>query len=105
MNHFTNKKRWNAIRAASPWLFKARKQRGGRPKGAYFTTLDVKHPNFFKIARVPVHKQHYVFQFLDMGDLTPRRGPLGKYVFYSPKDYRVVKSRQQYEGKVVTNDS
>jgi hypothetical protein len=98
MNHFTNKKGWNAIRASSPWVFKAHKQRGGRPTGAYFTTLDTSHPNFFKIARVPKKKQQYQFEFTDAGDLTPRKGPLGKYVFYSPTDYKVARSRQIYEG-------
>ena len=105
MNHFTNKKGWKAIRAVSPWCFQARKQRGGRPTGAYFTTLDAKHPNFFRITRVPKKKQVFVFQFVDIGDLTPRRGRLGKFVFYSPTDYFVAefhqgKKRQLYEGPV-----
>jgi hypothetical protein len=98
VNHFTNKKGWNAIRAASPWRFRARKQRGGRPTGAYFTTLHVNAPNFSSVTRVPIAKQRYRFTFLDIGDLTPRRGPLGRYVFYSRTDYLVDRRRQQYEG-------
>jgi hypothetical protein len=100
VNHFRNRKGWNAILASSPWQFRARKQRGGRPAGAYFTTLHPSHTNFYKITRVPVDKQRFLFRFLDIGDLTPRRGPLGRYVFFSPTDYLVVKARQQYEGPV-----
>jgi hypothetical protein len=98
MNHFTDRNGWNAIRASSPWCFRARKPRGGRPVGAYFTTIHPTAVNFFKITRVPVHKQRYMFSFVDVGDLTPRRGPLGRYVFFSPRDYLVAGYRQLYEG-------
>jgi hypothetical protein len=98
MNHFTDRKGWNGIRAASPWRFRAHRQRGGRPTGAYFTTLLPTAPNFFAVTRVPAAKQKYRFSFIDVGDLRMRRGPLGRYVFYSRTDYSVEKSRQQYEG-------
>lgn len=98
MNHFTNQKGWNAIRATTIWVFKAKKQRGGRPRVAYFTTLDLGDPRFFRITRLPVAKRTFVFRFIDADDLIPRAGPLGQFVFYSPKDYPVTTDRQRFEG-------
>jgi hypothetical protein len=98
MNHFTDRKGWNGIRATLAWRFRARKQQGGRPTGAYFTTLFPTDPNFYSVTRVPVAKRKYRFTFVDVGDLQRRRGPLGRYVLYSPTDYVVEKPRQQYEG-------
>lgn len=98
MNHFTDRKGWNGIRAASPWCFRAHRQRGGRPTGAYFTTLFPTDANFYSVTRVPVAKRNYRLTFVDVGDLRKRRGPLGRYVFYSRTDYFVEKPRQQYEG-------
>jgi hypothetical protein len=49
---------------------------------------------------VPVYKRTHMFRFVDIGDLTPKRGPLGRYVFYSPTDYYVAQNRQIYEGIV-----
>jgi hypothetical protein len=100
MNHFTDRKGWNGIRATSPWCFRARRQRGNNPTGAYFTTLHPSSPKFFKRMRVPRHKRTHMFRFVDVGDLTPKRGPFGKWVFYSPSDYLVEKHRQLYEGVV-----
>lgn len=79
-------------------VFSSKRQRGGRPAGAYFATLHPTTPNFFAITRVPVAKRQYRFTFVDLGDLAPRRGPLGRYVFYSPTNYFVAVPRQQYEG-------
>jgi|SRR5215469_10379396 len=98
MNHFTDGQGYNAIRAASPWRFRARRQRGGQPFGAYFTTLELDAPNFFQKVRVPVKKRRFVFRFVDVGDLLPYPGPRGRYVSYSPQDYLVEKPRQQYDG-------
>lgn len=98
MNHFTDQKGHNAIRAVSPWGFRAHGQRGGQPFGAYFTTLGLGTPNFFRKVRIPLKKQRFVFRFVDVGDLLPFPGPRGQYVFFSPTDYFVAKSRQQYAG-------
>jgi hypothetical protein len=98
MNHFTDRKGHEAIRAVSPWRFRARRQRGGQPFGAYFTTLELSAPNFFQKVRVPVKKRRFVFRFEDAGDLLRYPGPRGRYVLYSPTDYLVKKPRQQYDG-------
>src|SRR5438094_4266994 len=105
MNHCTDRKGWNAIRAISPWRFLARRQRGNNPTGAYFTTLHPSTPKFFKRTRVPVHKRTHMFCFVDIGDLTPKQGPLGQWIFYSPVDYLVPRHRQVYEGVVKANDA
>jgi hypothetical protein len=57
-------------------------------------------PKFYKRTRVPVHKRTHVFSFADIGDLIPKRGPFGQWVFYSPTDYYVARNRQVYEGVV-----
>ena len=107
MNHFTDRKGHDAIRAVSPWRFRARRQRGRQPFGAYFTTLELSAPNFFQKVRIPVRKRRFMFRFVDVGDLLPFPGPRdllpfpgprGLYVLYSPTDYFVAKPRQQYEG-------
>jgi hypothetical protein len=100
MNHFTDRKGWNGIRATSPWCFRARKQRANNPTGAYFTTLHPSAPKFYKRTMVPVHKRTHMFRFVDVGDLIRKRGPLGQWVFYSPTDYYVTQNRQIYEGVV-----
>jgi hypothetical protein len=97
MNHFTDRKGYNAIRAVSPWRFRARRQRGGQPFGAYFTTLELSDPNFFLRVRIPVKKRKFVFRFADVGDLARLPGPRGWFVFFSPTDYFVAKPRQQYQ--------
>jgi hypothetical protein len=98
MNHFTDLKGFNAIRAVSPWRFRAHRQRNKQPFGAYFTTLGLSAPNFFRKVRIPVKKQRFVFRFVDVGDLLSFPGVRGRYVFYAPTDYFVAKPRQQYEG-------
>jgi hypothetical protein len=57
VNHFTDRKGWNGIRATPTWRFRAKLQRGGRTKGAYFTNLHPSAPNFFAVTRVPVTKR------------------------------------------------
>jgi hypothetical protein len=39
-----------------------------------------------------------LFRFMDLGDLKPFPGPRGRFVFFSPTDYLVAMSRQQYAG-------
>jgi hypothetical protein len=99
MHHYTNKKGYNGIRAVPTWCFKAaRQRRADKPFGAYFTTLLPSAPNFVRRVRLPRAKREYRFSFVDVGDLTPLPGPGGRYVFYSPADYRVGPPRQQYSG-------
>jgi hypothetical protein len=99
MNHYTNRRGYNGIRATSPWCFKARRQRTrSKPFGAYFTTLVPTDPNFVRRVRLPKVKREYRFSFTDIGDLLPIPGPGGKEVFYSPQDYSVDEPRQLYCG-------
>lgn len=98
MNHFTDRKGYDAIRAVSPWRFRARRQRSGQPFGAYFTTLELNAPNFFRKVRLPVKKRRFVFRFVDVRDLLRFPGLRGRYIFYSRTDYFVAKERQQYGG-------
>ena len=94
MNHFTNKKGWNAIRARSPWRFLAKKPPSNHLRGAYFTTLEPGVPNLARKLFIPKTKTEYVFPFSDIGDLIPLNGGRGSFIFYSPKDYDVESSRQ-----------
>jgi hypothetical protein len=98
MNHFTDRKGYNAIKARSPWLFLARKPPGDRPVGAYFTTLDPGTRNLAQRLRIPECKTEYLFSFVDRGDLLPLRGGRGEFVFYSPRDYEVEEARQRFAG-------
>jgi hypothetical protein len=98
MNHFTDRRGYNAIRAASRWRFRAHRQRGGQPFGGYFTTLEPSAPNFFRKVRLPVKKQRFVFRFVNVGDLLPFPGQRGRYIFYPPTDYFVPPPRQLYAG-------
>jgi hypothetical protein len=101
MNHFTDKKGYNAIRATVAWCFKAQRQRSKtKPFGAYFTTLMPTVPNLAKRLRLRRRKCEFVFMFVDAEDLTPLPGPRGKGVFYSPTDYFVAPERQPHAGKV-----
>src|SRR2546423_10995701 len=99
MNHYTNLKGFNGIRAVSPWCFKATRQRlRTKRRAAYFTTLLPSDPNFVRRVRLPKKKREYRFCFTDIGDLSPIPGPGGKYVFFSPGDYYVDTPRQLYSG-------
>ena len=98
-NHYTDAKGYNAIKAVSPWHFRAGKPRSpSKPFGAYFTTLVPSDPNFVKRVRLPKSKRKYRFSFEDGGDLLPLPGPGGKWVFYSPTDYFVDDDRHLYSG-------
>jgi hypothetical protein len=101
MNHFTDLKGFNAIRATPIWRFRAKQPRGRRPFGAYFTPLSGRTPDLARHLRLPKDKLEYVFSFTDRGDLIPLRGGRGIYVFYCPTDYEVEPDRQTYQGKRV----
>jgi hypothetical protein len=98
MHHYTNRKGHNAIRARQPWRFLARKPRGSRPVGAYFTGLRPETPKLAKRLRVPRSKVKFVFVFTDRGDLQSFPGGRGDYIFFSPRHYDVERARQRYEG-------
>jgi hypothetical protein len=98
MNHFTDKAGYDGIRAQVVWRFLAHQPPGIHPFGAYFTSLSRGTANLAKRLRIPKEKVEYVFEFMDGGDLLHLPGGRGKYVFYSPTDYDVDGSRQQYHG-------
>jgi HYD1 signature containing ADP-ribosyltransferase len=100
MYHYTNKTGFNGIGSQVVWTFKAHRQRGKHPHGAYFTTLTRTTANLALKLRVPTSKVQYVFEFTDAGDLSPLPGGRGAHVFYSANDYDVDKPRQQYKGVV-----
>lgn len=97
-HHYTDKDGYNAIRAATVWHFQAHKPPGNHPFGAYFTTLGRGTRNLSQRLRIPRSKSEYVFEFTDVGDLTPLTGGRGRYIFYSPHDYGVDVPRQIYSG-------
>jgi len=101
MNHFTDTRGYNGIRASPVWRFRAAQPPGEHPYGAYFTTLSAKTPNLAKRLGIPKSKLEYLFAFTDDGDLTPLPGARGKVVFYSATDYEVVPEQQTYCGKAV----
>ena len=99
MYHYTDRAGYNGIRATEDWYFKAAQPPArGHPFGAYFTTLPRETPNLAQRLRIPLIKTGFFFAFSDADDLAPLRGGRGKYVFYSPDDYRVVANRQQASG-------
>jgi len=99
MNHFTDTKGYNGIRAFSIWRFRAAKPPGLRPFGAYFTTLSAQTRKLAKRLGIPKSKVEYVFSFIDRGDLKPLPGGRGAYISYSPTDYDVEPDRQLVHGK------
>src|SRR5262245_64916979 len=98
MNHYTDQAGYNAIRSQVVWLFRASQPPGNHPSGAYITTLVRGTPNLAQRLRIPRSKVQFVFEFTDVGDLTPLPGGRGQYVFYSPADYEVDPPRQLYAG-------
>lgn len=102
MHHYTDKDGYNAIRATSPWHFRASPPPGDHPVGAYFTTLPPGTPKLANRLRIPKSKLEYMFTFTDVGDLTALRGDRGEWIFYSPTDYFVDERRQRRDqtGKV-----
>jgi hypothetical protein len=102
--HYTDKDGYNAIRASSPWHFRAERPPGDHPLGAYFTCQQPSTPKLAKRLQIPVRKLEYVFAFEDKGDLKQLRGDRGKQILYSPEDYYVESERQLYCGKVDDHD-
>lgn len=101
MNHFTDRKGYNAIVAAPTWRFRASTPPAGHPFGAYFTKLAPNTIHLAKKLRIPKDKLECMFSFVDLGDLLPIEGGRGKFIFYSPSDYSVTKDRQIYHGDSV----
>ncbi|MBI3463564.1 MAG: hypothetical protein HY000_10975 [Planctomycetes bacterium] len=99
MNHFTDRKGYNAIAASPTWRFRASTPPGGHPFGAYFTNLAPDTVNLALKLRIPKDKLGYVFVFVDLGDLLPIAGGRGKFIFYLADDYLVIKERQIYHGE------
>jgi hypothetical protein len=95
MHHYTDRDGYNAIRATSPWHFRASQPPGDHPFGAYFTTLPPGTPKLANRLRIPKSKLEYVFTFTDVGDPTPLRGDRGEWIFYSTADYFVDEQRQR----------
>lgn len=99
MLHFTDLDGWNAIRSQIDWLFQAKQPPGEHPFGAYFTTLPPNTVNLAKKLRIPRRKIEYVFCFSRIDGLLPLPGGRGDFVWYSPVDYRVVRTQQTDNGK------
>ncbi len=100
--HYTDRQGWDAIRSQIEWTFKAGQPNDrARPVGAYFTDIEPTEENLrtlHKRLRVPKLKQEYVFSFDGRENLTQlfRGRGRDKRIFFSPVDYRVTESRQQY---------
>ena len=103
--HYTDRVHFNAIRANSPWVFKARHQyRSGNPRGAYFTNLPPSAKNLGRKLRVGPDKREFYFSFAEEGDLrvlSNDRGKDAQNIFYSPQDYYVEDDRQRHHGETV----
>lgn len=98
MFHYTDDDGFKAIRAHPLWVFRATQPPGDHPRGAYFTTLRPDAANLSKRLRIPKAKITFVFYFSDGSDLKPLQGGRGAFIFYSPDDYSVEKSRQLDHG-------
>jgi hypothetical protein len=99
MNHYTDRAGFNGIRASSPWRFRAHQPPDPRnhPFGAYFTTLPPDTPNLALRLRIP--KLEFLFSFLDRTNLIALDNDRGEWIFYSKKDYYVVRERRIYHGR------
>jgi len=72
MFHYTDSDGHKAIRSSPEWLFRAAQPPGdpkAHPFGAYFTDLPEDEPMLARKLRIPREKLHYVFAFIDEGDL------------------------------------
>ena len=98
MLHYTDDVGQKAIASQVDWTFKAAQPPGGRPFGAYFTTLLPDAHRFSARTRIPKAKQAFVFGFDGDDGLEPVDGGKGAYIFRSPIDYVVAKARQKYQG-------
>jgi hypothetical protein len=101
MLHYTNSDGYKAIGSSPDWLFRAAQPPGdpkAHPVGAYFTDLPENDPMLARKLRIPRAKIHYVFEFVDQGDLRPLPGGRGRNVFYSRVDYEVRREWQLRSG-------
>jgi hypothetical protein len=101
MFHYTDSDGHKALHSSPEWLFRAAQPPGdpkAHPFGAYFTDLSDDEPLLANKLRIPRRKLHYVFEFVDRGDLRPLPGGRGRNIFYSPVDYKVDPERQLRSG-------
>ena len=101
MFHYTNADGYKAIGSSPEWLFRATQPPGdpeAHPFSAYFTDLPESDLQLANKLRIPRKKLHYVFEFVDQGDLHPLPGGRGRNIFYSPVEYRVSRERQLRSG-------
>jgi hypothetical protein len=94
MFHYTNQNSFNSIRSQVIWTFKAHKPPCDNPAGAYFTNLSETTPLLAAKLRIPRDKIAFIFSFIDVNDLRPLPGGRGKFIFFSPNDYKVMFERQ-----------
>ena len=73
--------------------------RAGHPLGAYFTTLLPDTPNLAVRLQIPKRKLEFLFSFVDRNDLIALDNDRGEWIFYSKKDYHVVRERRIYHGR------
>ena len=99
MFHYTDQVSFDAIRSQVAWYFEASQPPANHPFGAYFTTLGRETKNLAQRLRIPKSKIQYFFEFDAIGDLKALPGGRGQYIFYSPTDYEVEKSRQIDHGE------
>jgi hypothetical protein len=102
MNHFTNKEGFDGIRSQPTWAFRASQPLAPHnPVGAYFTNYEQDEHNLAVKLFLPREKLHYIFSFIDRGDLLPLPGGRGrlKHIFYSPVTYEVERGRQTFHGR------
>lgn len=99
MFHYTDRDGFQGISSAPEWLFRAAQPPADvHPFGAYFTDLPENTPLLARKLRLSREKLHYVFEFGDRADLRRLPGDRGRYIFYSPVDYRVGRDRQIRSG-------
>jgi len=98
MLHYTDVAGFKAIGSQMNWMFKAGRPPGGRPFGAYFTTLRPDAHRFSARTRIPKAKQDFVFSFNGQDGLEPMDGGKGEFIFLSQIDYTVVLDRQVFHG-------
>ena len=92
--HYTHKSGFNGIRSQPTWTFLASEPPCENPVGAYFTNLDKNTPLLARKLGISREKLEFIFSFADVGDLRPLRGDRGRFIFYSPDDYRVGPDRK-----------